>query len=71
MAGTAYLTLENQKDILALNIERAKMGQPPLDAATTAPIIRTQVDIDPELAKSLIMDMGGVINRNMLVIAAV
>jgi hypothetical protein len=70
-AGTAYLTLENQKDILALNIERAKMGQPPLDAATTAPVIRTQVDIDPELAKSLMSDVGSSINRNMLIIAGV
>jgi hypothetical protein len=70
-AGTAYLTLENQKDILALNIERAKAGQPPIDAATTAPIIRTQVDIDPELAKSLMADAGGTITRNMMIIAAV
>jgi hypothetical protein len=66
-AGTSYLTLKNQRDMLELNIERAKAGQPPLDAATTAPVIRTQVDIDPTLARSLASDVGAGINRNMMI----
>jgi hypothetical protein len=70
-AGTAYLTYENQKDMLALNIERAKTGLPPLDPGITAPVIKTQIDLDPELAKNLMSDMGSVINRNMLIIAGV
>lgn len=70
-AGTAYLSLENQKDMLALNIERAKAGLPPLDPGMTAPVIKTQIDIDPALAKSLMSDVGSSINRNMLIIAAV
>lgn len=70
-AGTAYLSLENQKDMLALNIERAKSGLPPLDPGLTAPVIKTQIDIDPALARSLMSDVGSTINRNMLVIAAV
>lgn len=70
-AGTAYLSLENQKDMLALNIERAKAGLPPLDPGMTAPVIKTQIDIDPALARSLMSDVGSTINRNMLIIAAV
>jgi len=69
--GTSYLTLKNQKDILALNIERAKQGLPPVDAATTAPVIRTQVDIDPALARSLASNVGSSINRNMLIFGGI
>lgn len=70
-AGTAYLSLKNQKDILALNIERAKIGQPPLDAAATAPVIRTQVEIAPETARNLVAGIGAGINQNLLIIGGV
>lgn len=69
--GTAYLSLKNQKDMLALNIERAKAGLPPLDAAATAPVIRTEVSLDPALARDLLSDVGSSINRNLLIAAAV
>ena len=65
--GTAYLTYQNQKDMLALNIERAKAGLPPVDSATTAPVIRTQVDLDPQLAQDLASNVGSSINRNMMI----
>jgi len=51
--GTTYLALKNQKDLLALNLERAKAGQPPLDAGATAPVVRTQIDLPPELMSQL------------------
>lgn len=69
--GTAYLTYQNQKDMLALNIERAKMGLPPLDAGATAPVIKTQVDIAPELADKLVSNLGSSINRNMMLFGAI
>lgn len=65
--GTAYLTYQNQKDMLALNIERAKAGLPPLDAAATAPVIRTVIDMEPELAREITGNIGSSINRNMMV----
>ncbi len=69
--GTSYLTLKNQKDMLKLNIARAEQGLPPLDAATTAPVIRTQVSIDPATAQALASNVGSSINRGMLMIGAV
>lgn len=69
--GTSYLVLKNQKDMLTLNIARAEQGLPPLDAATTAPVIRTQVAIDPATAQALASNVGSSINRGMLMIGAV
>lgn len=69
--GTSYLALKNQKDLLELNIERAKLGQAPLDAATTAPVVRTQIGIDPETAAALASNVGSSINKNMLMVAGV
>lgn len=67
-AGTTYLSLKAQKDILELNIERAKMGQPPVDSMVAAPVVRTQVEIDPTLARDLASNVGAGINRNMLML---
>lgn len=69
--GTSILTLKNQKDMLALNIERAKAGLPPLDPGMTAPVIRTQIDIDPELARRLASNVGSSINKGMLMFGAI
>ncbi len=69
--GTSYLTLKNQKEILELNIERAKLGQPPIDAATSAPVIRTQVGIDPQTAEALASNVGSSINRGMLMVGGI
>jgi len=54
-AGTGLLALKSQKDLLALNLKRAKAGQPPIDVNEygQAPTIRTQIDLQPELAQSL------------------
>lgn len=54
-AGTGLLALKSQKNILKLNLDRAKQGLPPLDAAEygQAPVIRTQIELEPEIAGGL------------------
>lgn len=42
-----------QKRILDLNIQRASQGLPPVDAASMAPVVRTEVAITPEMAADL------------------
>lgn len=68
--GSTYLALKNQREALKINLERAKMGQPPIDMASTAPVIRTQVEIDPALASKLATRIGGGINTTMLMMGA-
>lgn len=68
--GTTYLALDNQRKALKINLERAKTGQPPIDMASTAPVIRTQVEIDPALASKLASGIGGGINTTMLLVGA-
>ncbi len=69
--GTSWLVLENQKDMLKLNIARAEQGLPPIDPATTAPVIRTQVSIDPATAAALASNVGSSMNRGLLMMGAV
>lgn len=69
--GMTYLTLKNQRDAMKINLDRAQQGLPPIDVATSAPVIKTVVDIDPSLARSLASNVGSSINRNMLIIAGV
>lgn len=69
--GMTYLTLKNQRDAMKINLDRAQAGLPPIDVATSAPVIKTQIDIDPALARSLASNVGAGINRNMLIIAGV
>lgn len=64
--GTTYLTLKNQRDAMKINLERARAGQPPIDIATTAPVIRTQVDVSPELQQRLISTAGEGLNKILL-----
>lgn len=52
-AATAVFTTKAQKDMLKVNIERAKAGLPPVDTSFAAPVIRTQFDVSPEVAQSL------------------
>lgn len=54
-AGTAYLAVKSQKDLLKLNLARANSGLPPLDTTDygIAPTVRTEIDIDPRLASGL------------------
>lgn len=69
--GTTYLTLKNQRDAMQLNLTRAQQGLPPLDVATSAPVVRTQVDIDPALANRLASNLGSSMTRNMMIIGGV
>lgn len=52
-ATTAVFQTRAQKDMLKINIERAKAGLPPMDTSFAAPVIRTQFDVTPEIAQSL------------------
>lgn len=69
--GTTYLTLKNQRDAMEINLQRAQQGLPPIDMATSAPVIRTQIDIDPALATKLASNLGSSVTRNMMIIGAV
>jgi len=68
--GTTYLALKNQRDAMRINLERAKAGQPPIDMATSAPVVRTQVDLSPELTNRLVSSAGEGINKMLLFGAA-
>ena len=51
-----YGTIEGakiQKEILSVNLDRAKQGLPPVDASTMAPVVKTQVSVTPEMAAEL------------------
>lgn len=65
--GTSYLALKNQRDMMKINIARAEQGLPPLDVATSAPVVRAQVDIDPALARDLASNVGSTLNRTLLI----
>lgn len=52
-ATTAVFQTKAQKDMLKVNIERAKAGLPPMDTSFAAPVIRTQFDVSPEVAAQL------------------
>jgi hypothetical protein len=51
--GTAYLGYEGQKNIIALNTQRAAAGLPPLDPSTGAPTVNTTVGLSPQLMARL------------------
>ena len=64
--GGAYLTIKNQKDMVDLNIERARQGLPPLDIGSTAPVVRTQVDLPPGMVNQLTSEAGMGLNKILL-----
>ena len=68
--GTTYLALKNQRDAMKMNLARAEQGLPPLDVAATAPVIRTQVEIDPALAAKIGGSIGSGLNTTMLMVGA-
>lgn len=68
--GTTYLALKNQRDAMKINLERAQQGQPPIDVATSAPVVRTQVDMSPELTQKLVSTAGAGINKTLLLAGA-
>lgn len=68
--GTTVLALKNQRDAMKINLERAKAGQPPIDMATSAPVIRTQVDMSPELTRRLVSNVGAGLQTPLLIAGA-
>lgn len=54
--GSAYLTIRAQRELLKQNLERAKQGMPPIDIneAGAVPTVKTQIDVSPEVADSVI-----------------
>jgi hypothetical protein len=51
--ATASIALKSQKAILDTNIARAQQGLPPIDMSAGAPVIRTQIGVDPATAARL------------------
>ena len=64
--GTTYLSLKNQRDAMKLNLARAEQGLPPVDAGVTAPIIRTEIDLPPDVIDKLTSTAGLQINKILL-----
>ncbi len=48
----AYLQFQQQKEILDMQLERAKQGLPPLETAYMAPTVRIQTELSPEAART-------------------
>ncbi len=69
--GTGLVGLKAQEKLLELNIERAKAGLPPLDSVAAAPVIRTQVELDPALARDIVSNVGGTITKNMMLFGGI
>lgn len=67
---TAIFQTKAQRDLLKVNIERARAGLPPIDTSFAAPQIRTQIDISPEIAARLEQQAGGIMG-NFAVVAGV
>jgi len=68
--GTTLLTLKNQQRAMKINLARAQAGLPPIDMATSAPVIRTQVDLSPELTNRLLSTAGEGMQKMALLAAA-
>ena len=68
--GSAYLSIKNQKDLMELNLERAQQGLPPLDAGSTAPVIKTQVELPPGMVSQIRDEASLSLNKILLFGAA-
>jgi hypothetical protein len=56
----AYLAYDAQKDIMDLNLERAKQGLDPIDPGVVAPQVRVVHDFPPEVQQQIsAFKMGG------------
>lgn len=65
--GVTYLGLKNQRDVLKINLERAKKGLPPISNENlTAPIVQTRVDVSPEVMDKLTAGVGTQMNKVLL-----
>jgi hypothetical protein len=51
--ATASVALKAQRQVLDTNIQRAQQGLPPIDMSAGAPVIRTQIGVDPATAARL------------------
>lgn len=69
-AGTTYLALKAQRDAMKINLARAEQGLPPIDTADIAPVIRTQIDLDPEVIEKITGTAGVQVNKMLLFGAA-
>lgn len=69
-AGTTFLTLKNQRDAMKINLARAQQGLPPIDSTDTGPVLRTQIDLDPEVIKELTKGAGLQFNKILLIAGA-
>lgn len=49
-----YYQSKAQRELIELNLERAKQGLPPIESTQVAPTIRTQVGIDPAVMNMLV-----------------
>ena len=47
--GSTYLSLKNEKEAMKITLARPQAGMPPINASTSEPVVRTQVDFSPEL----------------------
>lgn len=52
-AVPAYLAYDAQKDIMKLNLDRAKQGLPPIDPGMTAPQVRVVHDFPPVVQQEI------------------
>jgi len=65
--GTTYLGLKNQRDIMAINLERAKAGQPPISGEDlTAPIVQTRIDLPEGTIERLTAGAGAQVNKMLM-----
>lgn len=63
--GTTYLALDAQKKQLAINLQRAQTGLPPIDLAT-APVLTTNVQVPPDVVQKITDSAGMNINKILL-----
>lgn len=68
--GTSYLSYKNQQDAIEINLERAQQGLPPIDMSQSAPVVRTQIDVTPEIAERLRQTSGEVMKKTLLIAGA-
>lgn len=67
--GTTYLSLKNQRDALKMNLQRVESGLPPVDTSnlTQPPVIKTQIDLPPEIITRVTESAGQNVNKMLLV----
>lgn len=69
-AGSTYLALRAQRDAMKINVARAEQGLPPIDTAGLAPVIRTQIELEPEVIEKVTGAAGIQVNKMLLFGAA-